>query len=159
MLCDFSPVRNFLIGVGVSIGVAIVFAGLAAAALVFFWTWWLAPLFTGAAAATLLVASLLVNWAREAAFQYYSCMIQGVPSSRSQSACWGQWQNFRNSAIALTTTLGILAATAGALAGSFMGWWSAPDLAVLIGGIVANAIMIPTMLVFLKFFRDCLQST
>ena len=156
MNCNFQLVRNWLIGAASLLGVAITFAGLAIAALVLVWTWWAAPVFIGVSAAAIFAASLMVNQARTSAFQYYACVINDEPSPRSP--CWGAWANFRNSAIALSTTLGILAATAGMLAGSFMGWWSAPDTSVLLGGIITNAILIPTLLVFLRSLVNCLEN-
>lgn len=153
-MCDFGPVRNFLISAGGAIALAITLGALAAAALVYVWTWWLAPLFTGGAAGSLAGASVLVNQARNAAFTYSACMLGSPPNPRLP--CWGAWQNFRNSAVALTTTLGVLAATAGGIAGSLMGWWTAPPLGVLIGGIIVNAVMIPTLLLFLNALVDCL---
>lgn len=155
-MCDFAPVRNLLIAAGAMLALAITFGGLAIAALVFVWTWWAAPALTAAAAGGLLGASACVNQARNAAYAYASCMLGGPPNPRLP--CWGAWQNFRNAAVALTTTLGLLAANAGIIAGSLMGWWSAPPLATLIGAIAANVVMLPTLLVFLGGLAACLQA-
>ena len=156
MFCDFSPVNNFFAAASAAVGIAIVFAGLAVAALVFPWTWWLAPLFSGLAAASLGMAALMVNFAREALFTFYGCRI-GDDSPTSRSTCWGAWANARNAIIALTTVLGITAATAAGLAGALLGWWSAPDLWAFVGEAVAIAAMIPTTIVFVSGLVNCLN--
>ena len=154
-MCDFDGVRNWLIAAGVSITGAATFAGLALAAIVFVWTWWLVPVFSASAGASLTMAVLSVTFARNQAFEYYGCMVDGTPTV--DSPCWGAWLNFSNAAFASIATLSILAAIALAYAASFLTPWSGPDLGWLIGGIVASGIAITTLLIFLVQFRTCLE--
>lgn len=157
-MCSFDSAKNFLIAAGAALGTALVSAGLAIAALVFVWTWWLAPLFTAIAAASIALAAFFVSLAQNQAYLYYKCMLGGE-SPTSKSKCWGAWVNYRNSSIALATTLGILAALAGGVAGGLMGWWSVPDITYIIGAVIVNIATITTMSLYLNALMNCLNST
>lgn len=151
--CKFDPVRNWLLGAAGSLLLAGVFAAGAIISLAFPWWWDFAKVLAWACVVSIGLAAVLVNQARVSAKSYYECKAGGTINS--DTSCWGDWRNFRNSLDALTASIATGATVAAQVAGSLMGWWSAPQLIVVVGALFINGVLIISTIAFFFPFKNC----
>lgn len=150
-MCDFSPVRNWLIGLAAAIVSAAAIALGAAAVNNTGWYAWLAPVGMLAAAAVAGLAVLLCGFAIDALNGFCAC---------AGARCAGPCGNLRTTLNAARVVLGIQATACltSALSAWIPGVGSAP-IYVIVGALVIQLALIISAIAFAVQLGSCQSST
>jgi hypothetical protein len=139
-VCDPTPVRNFLIAVGVGLGVTIAIIAGAAVANDSWWSAWTSPFGMAAAGFAALGSGGLVGLARSALDAFCACA--------TRIACNGPCSSLRNLLTAMIATLGILATAcfgaifiaADSVVGDVAMWTISAALTVQLGLVISGGV-------------------
>ena len=146
-MCDFTPVRNWLIGLAAAITVAAAVALGAAAVNNTGWYAWLAPAGMILAAAITASAILLCGAAIDALDAFCAC---------AGSRCAGACSNLRATLNAARVVFGIQATACLVAAGvSWIPWVGAAPIYVIIGALIVQLALIISAIYFVTQLASC----
>lgn len=150
-MCDLGALLGLLTSAGTLIVAATVTIGIAAALNNGFFSAPGSPAVMVTAGGLILAAAGALAAARVLAEDYFQCM--GAPP-----ACLGEFNNFISNIDALITVLGIQATASFVAAGiAWIPWAGAAPMYVIIGTLVIQAALIPSLIAFWVALENCLE--
>lgn len=151
-MCDTGGLDAMLVAVGVSIAVALVAIGIAAALNAGFFSAPGAPVPMIVAGVASAAAAVSLGVIATLATDYFECM--GAPEE-----CLGEFNNFMNITQGLMTVLGIQAAASFAAAGvAWIPWAGLAPMAVIAAALIVQAVLIPFAILFWADLQECLEN-